>query len=98
MQWRRSGYVVGRDGATGELPRARLKLLHQVLESLAIGPIQGPCERVERRDELVARIVSGWPTRFAARRARDLGFIAETGFDEIIRIHIADELGGTIPA
>ena len=52
MQWRRSGYVVGRDGATGELPRARLKLLHQVLESLAIGPIQGPCERVERRDEL----------------------------------------------
>lgn len=49
-------------------------------------------------DEAVWAIVQNWPTRFEARRARDLGFAAETGFDEIIRIHIEDELGGVLPA
>jgi D-erythronate 2-dehydrogenase len=47
-------------------------------------------------DPLVETIVSGWPRDFDARRARDLGFRAETTFDEIIRIHIEDELGGRI--
>lgn len=52
---------------------------------------------IERKpDELIGRIVSGWPERFDARRARDLGFVAEDSFDEIIRAHIADELGGKI--
>jgi nucleoside-diphosphate-sugar epimerase len=39
-------------------------------------------------------IVQNWPTRFEARRARELGFTAEQSFDEIIRAHIEDELGG----
>jgi len=47
-------------------------------------------------DPLIARIVAGWPSRFDARRALALGFRAETSFDEIIRIHIEDELGGWI--
>lgn len=47
-------------------------------------------------DEAVARIVAGWPRRFDARRAAELGFVAETSFDEIIRVHIEDELGGRI--
>ena len=47
-------------------------------------------------DELVARIVAGWPRRFDARRARALGFKVESSFDEIIRAHIEDELGGRI--
>jgi nucleoside-diphosphate-sugar epimerase len=52
---------------------------------------------IERKpDELVAKIVSGWSERFDAKRARDLGFVAETSFDEIIRTHIQDELGGKI--
>ncbi len=52
---------------------------------------------IERKpDELVAKIVSGWSERFDAKRARDLGFVAETSFDEIIRTHIADELGGKV--
>jgi D-erythronate 2-dehydrogenase len=33
---------------------------------------------------------------FLAVRARELGFVAEESFDEIIRIHIEDELGGVI--
>jgi nucleoside-diphosphate-sugar epimerase len=47
-------------------------------------------------DPLIARIVAGWPSRFEARRALALGFKAEASFDEIIRVHIEDELGGKI--
>lgn len=47
-------------------------------------------------DPVIGAIVAGWPTNFDARRARELGFTAETNFDEIIRIHIEDELGGKI--
>jgi D-erythronate 2-dehydrogenase len=53
--------------------------------------------RIRREpDALVARIVAGWPSRFDARRALALGFKAETSFDDIIRVHIEDELGGKI--
>jgi nucleoside-diphosphate-sugar epimerase len=47
-------------------------------------------------DDLVQRIVSGWAERLDAKRARDLGFKAETSFDDIVRAHIEDELGGKI--
>jgi len=47
-------------------------------------------------DPLVERIVSGWAERLDARRARELGFKAESSFDDIIRAHIEDELGGKI--
>jgi nucleoside-diphosphate-sugar epimerase len=53
--------------------------------------------RIRREvDPLVARIVAGWPNRFDPRRALALGFRAEASFDEIIRAHIEDELGGRI--
>lgn len=53
--------------------------------------------RIRREpDELIVRIVSGWPERFEAKRATALGFKAEANFDEIIRTHIDDELGGKI--
>jgi nucleoside-diphosphate-sugar epimerase len=46
-------------------------------------------------DAFIMGIVSGWPRNFDARRARQLGFTtAEESFDDIIRIHIEDELGG----
>jgi D-erythronate 2-dehydrogenase len=47
-------------------------------------------------DPLIARIVAGWPSRFDARRARELGFRGDASFDDIIRVHIDDELGGKI--
>lgn len=47
-------------------------------------------------DPLIARIVAGWPRRFDPLRALALGFRAEESFDEIIRVHIDDELGGKI--
>ena len=53
--------------------------------------------RIRREpDETIARIVAGWPQRFDARRAAALGFRAETSFDDIVRIHIDEELGGVI--
>ena len=44
----------------------------------------------------LATIVSGWAERIQADRARALGFKAETSFDDIVRAHIEDELGGKI--
>jgi nucleoside-diphosphate-sugar epimerase len=46
-------------------------------------------------DPVVMRIVATWPQNLAPNRALALGFRAEKDFEEIIRIHIADELGGT---
>jgi D-erythronate 2-dehydrogenase len=52
--------------------------------------------RIRRaEDPLVARIVAGWPQRIEARRARELGFKAESSFDEIVRIHIEEDRGGS---
>ena len=43
---------------------------------------------------LVVRIVDGWPQRLAGERATALGFAVERTFDEIIRVHIDEDLGG----
>lgn len=46
-------------------------------------------------DPFIVGIVAGWPRNFDASRARALGFTTEEhSFDDIIRIHIEDELGG----
>ena len=49
-------------------------------------------------DPMIARIVGGWPGKFEPRRALALGFRADASFDDIIRAHIDDELGGRIAA
>jgi D-erythronate 2-dehydrogenase len=56
--------------------------------------------RIKREpDPFIVGIVDGWPRNFAAKRARELGFVtAEHSFDDIIRIHIEDELGGKFVA
>ena len=48
-------------------------------------------------DPTIIKIVEGWPRAFDARRALSLGFRAESSFDEIIRVHIEEELGGRPP-
>jgi D-erythronate 2-dehydrogenase len=52
--------------------------------------------RIKREpDSFIMGIVAGWPRNFEAKRSRELGFTtAEHSFDDIIRIHIEDELGG----
>ena len=53
--------------------------------------------RIKREpNETIMKIVSGWPRNFEGKRGRELGFKAESSFEEIIRVHIEDELGGKI--
>jgi D-erythronate 2-dehydrogenase len=56
--------------------------------------------RIKREpDPFIMGIVEGWPRNFEPKRALQLGFTtAEKTFDDIIRIHIEDELGGTFVA
>jgi len=44
-------------------------------------------------DDLVMRIVSGWAQDYDAERATELGFVADASFEEIIRVHVEDEMG-----
>ena len=45
----------------------------------------------EELNETIVGIVAGWPRRFDASRALDLGFVAETSFEDIIAAHLEDE-------
>ncbi|MBN9013307.1 MAG: NAD-dependent epimerase, partial [Rhizobiales bacterium] len=56
--------------------------------------------RIRREpDPAIISIVDGWPRQFDTQRALKLGFTtAEKTFDDIIRIHIEDELGGKFVA
>lgn len=101
------GFLIHAAGLTREQlgPRINLAMpgvcctVAEQIESL--GRIAGPkvAARIRREpDELIMRIVSGWSERIDAKRARELGFDAEATFDDIIRAHIEDELGGKIAA
>lgn len=70
----------------------QIEALRRVAGDKAVGRIR------RQPDELVMRIVSGWPQRVEAKRARSLGFKVENSFDEIVQAHIEDELGGKIAA
>jgi nucleoside-diphosphate-sugar epimerase len=98
------GFLMHAAGLAGDALGARINLSMPgvcctVTEQIAsLRRIAG--ERVAARirrahDPLVARIVDGWPQRIEARRARELGFKAESSFDEIVRIHIDEDRGGT---
>ena len=56
--------------------------------------------RIKREpDPFIVSIVAGWPRDFDPKRALQLGFTtAEKTFDDIIKIHIEDELGGKFVA
>ncbi len=99
------GFLIHAAGLTHEQlgPRINLAMpgvcctVAEQIESLT--RIAGPkvAARIRREpDELTVRIISGWSERFDAKRAAALGFKAEATFDDIIRAHIEDELGGKI--
>ncbi|OHV79728.1 D-erythronate dehydrogenase [Ensifer sp. LCM 4579] len=83
---RRNLTMPGLSALVGE----EIEALGRIAGAKAVGLIR------REPDPVIRAIVAGWPTNFDARRARELGFTAETSFDEIIRIHIEDELGGKI--
>jgi D-erythronate 2-dehydrogenase len=101
------GFLVHAAGLTREQLGPRINLTMPgvcctVAEQIAaLGRIAGDktVARIRRApDPLITRIVAGWPSRFDPRRALALGFKAEASFDEIIRVHIEDDLGGKIAA
>jgi D-erythronate 2-dehydrogenase len=66
------------------------------IEALAKVAGASVAARIRREpDKAIRQIIDGWPERFEAKRATALGFVAEKSFEEIIRIHIEDELGGS---
>jgi D-erythronate 2-dehydrogenase len=54
-------------------------------------------KRIRREpDAFIQKIVAGWPRNFDPKRALALGFKGDASFEEIVGIHIEDELGGKI--
>ena len=66
----------------------------QALRTVAGDDVVGRIRRVP--DEEIIHMVSGWPRNFQADRAVWLGFQADASFEQIIRAHVDDELGGNI--
>ena len=46
---------------------------------------------VESPDPTITEIVAGWPERFDAQRALDLGFAPDESYDDIIRAYLEDD-------
>jgi D-erythronate 2-dehydrogenase len=86
MGWRRAISMPGLAVTVGEQIAALKKVAGDKVAA-----------RIRREpDPFVEGIVAGWPRKFDTRRALELGFKADASFEEIIRIHIEDELGGKI--
>jgi nucleoside-diphosphate-sugar epimerase len=101
------GFLIHGAGLTREQlgPRVNLAMpgvcctVGEQIEALRRVAGEKVVSRIRREpDDLIIKIVSGWSERIDAKRAVALGFKAENTFDEIIRTHIDDELGGKIAA
>jgi nucleoside-diphosphate-sugar epimerase len=86
LGWRRNLSMPGVAATVGE----QLEALRKIGGEKALKLVR------REPDELIIRIVSGWSERFNAKRATELGFRAETNFEDIVRAHIEDELGGKV--
>lgn len=83
---RRTLNMPGLSATVGE----EIEALRQVAGDKAVKLIR------HEKDETIDKIVAGWARDFDTTRALGLGFKAETSFDQIIRAHVEDELGGKI--
>ena len=86
LGWRRTISAPGLSATVGE----EIEALRRVAGDKVVNLIK------EVPDETIIKIVAGWPRNFDTKRAVGLGFKAESSMDEIIRVHIEDELGGKI--
>jgi D-erythronate 2-dehydrogenase len=87
LGWRRNLSMPGLSATVGE----QIEALRRVAGEKAVKLIR------REPDPMIMKIVSGWARDFDTSRAASLGFTAERSFDEIIRVHIEDELGGSVP-
>lgn len=86
------------DGRCLTMPGVSVTVAEQIAALRRVAGDEVACRIQREPDQSVMRIVAGWPRNFDARRASALGFKAEGDFEEIIRVHIDDELGGRISA
>lgn len=86
LGWRRVLSMPGLSATVGE----EIDALRRVAGDAAVKLIR------HEPDETIIRIVDGWAQNFDASRALELGFKADATFDDIIRAHVDDELGGRI--
>ena len=86
LGWRRNLNMPGLSATVGE----EIESLRRLAGDKAVALIR------TEPDETITRIVDGWAQDFDARRALELGFKADATFDDIIRAHVEDELGGRI--
>jgi nucleoside-diphosphate-sugar epimerase len=86
LGWRRNITMPGLAATVGE----QIEALRKVAGEKAVKLIR------REPDATIQKIVSGWPRNFSARRAESLGFKAEASFEEIVRVHLDDELGGRL--
>ncbi len=86
LGWRRNLSMPGLAATVGE----QIEALRKVAGEKAVKLIR------REPDETIIRIVAGWPRNFAVRRAVELGFRAEASFEEIVRVHLEDELQGRL--
>jgi D-erythronate 2-dehydrogenase len=86
LGWRRNLSMPGLAATVGE-------------QIAALGKVAGEkAVKLIRRepDETIIRIVAGWPRNFSVSRAAELGFRAETSFEDILKVHLEDELQGKL--
>jgi nucleoside-diphosphate-sugar epimerase len=86
LGWRRAVSLPGLSATVGE----QIEALRKVAGDKAVALIR------REPDPTIIKIVSGWARNFDTQRAKALGFVAETSFEQIIRVHIEDELGGKL--
>jgi len=79
------------------MPGLSVTVAEQIAALGAVGGEKATALIKAEPDKTISRIVSGWPQTFDARRARDLGFVADESFEAIIGAHIDDEHGGAAP-
>ena len=79
---RRTLSMPGLSATVGE----QIEALRRVGGEAAVGLIR------HEPDPQIMEMVGNWAAALDASRAERLGFVAETSFDEIIRVHLEDEL------
>jgi nucleoside-diphosphate-sugar epimerase len=74
------------------MPGVSATVADQIAALRAVGGDEAVARIRREPDEAIARIVSGWPGNFDTRRALELGFRAESSFEEIVREYVEDDL------
>ena len=85
-----------KDGRAITMPALTVSLGEMIdsLERIAGKEVTGLIKM--EKDDFINTIIGNWQFSFDTKRAETLGFEANKTFDEIVQVHIDDELGGAV--